>query len=131
MAKLSAKQLTELGDGFLLFAQAVGNYRYTNGDILTSSQNQQIRDFHWTLLNYADDLYTTSATVIIQEVEASLSTIKLVTEQINDTYQTLNRIQKAINVAAAGITLGAALFSKNPQAISEAISGLIEEWNKD
>jgi len=130
MAKLTAKQLTELGDGFLLFAQAVGNYRYSNSTKLTKAQNQQIRDFHWTLLNYADDLYTTSATIIIDDVSTSLDTLRLVTEQINDTYQTLTKIQKAIDVAAAGITLGAALFSKDPQVIAKAISGLVTEWNK-
>jgi hypothetical protein len=132
MPKLNSQQLTELGDSFLAFAQAVGNYRIENSGTLTKAQNQQIKDFHWTLLNYADDLFTTSAKLIIDDdVQASLNTIKDVTDQIHQTYHNLQKIQKAINVAAAGVTLGAAIFSKNPQAIVDGISELVEAWNAD
>ncbi|HWJ28436.1 MAG TPA: hypothetical protein VNS32_17955 [Flavisolibacter sp.] len=129
MSQLTSQQLSQLGDNFLVFAQAVGNYRIENSGTLTKAQNQQIKDFHWTLLNYADDLFTTSAKVIVNDVQSSLDTIKNVTSQINQTYHNLTKVQKAINVAAAGVTLGAAIFSKNPQAIGDAISELLDAWN--
>ena len=130
MPQLNSRQIKELGDGFLAFAQAVGNYRMENAGSLTPSQHQQIRDFHWTLLNYADDLYTTSAILVMNEVKASLDSIRQVTAEINKTYQKLKAVQKAIDVATAGVTLGAAIFSKNPQAIADAIQELAEAWKK-
>jgi molecular chaperone GrpE (heat shock protein) len=129
MPTLTSQQLTELGNNFLAFAQAVENYRIENSGTLTKAQNQQIKDFHETLLNYADDLYATSAKVVVNDVQSSLDTIKNVTTQINQTYHNLRKVQKAIDVAAAGVTLGAAIFNKNPQAIGDAISGLVDAWN--
>lgn len=130
MPQLTAKQIKELGDAFLAFAQGVGNYRMANADKLTPSQHQKIRDFHWTLLNHADDLYTTSAILVMNEVKDSLEKIRNITIGINKTYQALKSVQKALDVAAAGVTLGAALFSKNPQAIADAIQGLADAWKK-
>lgn len=130
MPKLTSQQLTELGDCFLAFAQAVGNYRMQNNPTLSSSQNQKIKDFHWTLLNYADDLFTTSARLVMEDIQTSLDAIREVTTQINSTYQNLKKVQKAINVAAAGVTLGASIFSQNPQAIANAISALVKVWNE-
>lgn len=131
MPRLTSRQLTELADRFLTFAQAVGDYRIYNRAALSRGQNQQIKDLHWTLLNYADDLYVTSARLIIHDVQSSLDTIKDVTDQINRTYKNLRRVQKAINVAAAGVTLGAAIFSKNPQAIVDGVFELVDTWNED
>ena len=128
MASLSANQLTALGDHFLLFAQSVGNYRYVNSGKLTTAQNLNIKEAHLKLLDYADSFYTASATVIVNDVEGSLDTINTITKQINDTYQFLTKIQKALDVAAAGIALAEALFSQNPQAVADAVDGLVNVW---
>ncbi len=122
MSKLSARHLTELGDCFLAIAQSVGNYRMENRILLSKSQNQLIKDLHWSLLNYADDFYTTSAKLVMDEVQESLYRIKQVSTKINTTYQRLKNFQKAIDIAAAAITLGASIFSKNPMAINDAIT---------
>ncbi|MBP8192325.1 MAG: hypothetical protein KAX69_01890 [Chitinophagales bacterium] len=129
MAKLTTQQANELANNFLAMAQAIGEYRYQNFDSLSKIQNQKIRDLHWSILNYADDLYTMSATLVLNDVEESLSTIGLITEQMKDTYKHLQNIQKAISVAASVITLGASILSKNPQAIISAIGGLADTWN--
>lgn len=128
MPTVTSKQLTELGDDFLSFAQAIGDYRIQNRALLSDEQNLQIKNFHWTLLTYADDFYTTSAKLMINDIQASLATIKDITGQINQTYQQLRNVQKAINIAAAGVTLGAAIFSKNPEAVGNAISELVNAW---
>lgn len=130
MANLTSKQLTELGDSFLSFAQSVGNYRMENRATLTRSQNQEIKELHHSLLDHADELFTTSAKLIMTEVRDSLDTIKKITGEIANDYNKLKKIQMAIDVAAAGVTLAAALFSKNPKEILTAVSGLVESWKK-
>lgn len=128
MPTLTAEQLTSLGDSFLAFAQAVGNYRMEHRSSLSKSENKKIRDLHWELLEYADRFYTNAAKGVIYDVENSLKQIRNVTGQINKTYQRLESIQKAIDIAAAGITLAAAIFKKDPLAADGALSDLIKTW---
>ena len=71
MAKLTTQQANELANNFLAMAQAIGEYRYQNFDSLSKIQNQKIRDLHWSILNYADDLYTMSATLVLNDVEVT------------------------------------------------------------
>lgn len=131
MTTLIATQLTQLGDNFLLFAQAVGNYRYVNSGKLTDAQNKKIKEAHWTLLNYADEFYTASAKVIINDVEGSLKIIETVTKEINETYQFLTKIQKALDVAATGIKLASSFFSNDPGKIADVITDLVAAWKKN
>lgn len=130
MATLTTKQVNELANKFLALAQSIGDYRYTNYDNLTKVQNQKLRESHRRILDYSDHLFTLSATLVMEDVQASLTSIGEITEQINSTYKTLQNVQKAINVAASIVTLGASILSKNPQAIVDSIGDLIETWNE-
>lgn len=129
MAKLTAQQSNEIANQFLALSQAIGDYRYQNFDTLTKQQNQKIKDLHWSILKYADELYTLSATLVMDEVQISLTSIGEVTAQIQTTYKKLQNVQKAINVGASIVTLGASVVSKNPQAIANAINGLVKAWD--
>lgn len=126
MAKLTARQANELANNFLGLAQAIGDFRYCT--ILPKPQNQKIKDLHWSVLNYADDLYTLSATLVMDDVDKSLSTIAAITTEIQATYKTLQNVQKAINVASSIVTLGSSILSTNIQAIKEALSDLVSVW---
>ncbi|HEY0271925.1 MAG TPA: hypothetical protein VGC22_02015 [Chitinophaga sp.] len=128
MASLTAKQLTELANDFLGMAQSVGDYRYLHFGKLTKAQNKQFSDLHWSLLNYADDLFTQSATVVMDDVENTLAQIKTLSQEMTVTYKQLARVQKAIDVASAAVTLGAAIFSKNPLAVISAVDELLNAW---
>ena len=129
MAKLTSKQTNELAHNFLAMAQAIGDYRYENFDTLSKDQNQKLSDLHWSILNYSGDLYVLSATLVIDDVQNSLTSIESITTQIKATYKELQNVQKAINVAASIVTVGASILSKNPQAIGDSIGGLIKTWN--
>ena len=126
MAKLTVKQANELANNFLGLAQSIGDYRYQNK--LPRLQNQKIKDLHWSVLNFADDLYTLSATLMMDDVEQSLSTIGSITKELQAAYKKLQNVQKAINVAASIVTLGSSILSKNPQAIKESLSILVSVW---
>ena len=130
MAKLTSSQLTELGDQFLAIAQAVGNYRMENRPLLTRVQNQQVKELHLDLLNYADDFFTGSVKLVMNDIQDSLDRINGITVNINKTYKKLDDFQKAIDIAAAAVTVAASIFSKNPVAIDKAISDLNETIRK-
>ena len=130
MPTLKPGELATLGDHFLALAQSVGNYRMDNRSLLSRVENQQIKDLHWTLLNYADDFYTTSAKLVMDDIQPSLERIGQITARINRSYRRLQHFQKAIDIATAAVTLAASIFSKNPVRITEAIYEFIDVWNE-
>jgi len=122
---LSPEQLTALGHHFLACAQAVGNYRYSRK--LSKEMNKEFSDLQWTLLNYSDDFYTASASLLMNDVKKSLLLIKQISTKMNESYHRIRNVQKAIDIATVAITLGAALFSKSPTAIDEALKKFVVE----
>jgi len=112
-------------------AKAIGAYRYNNPGIETEL-DQKINESHKSVLKYATKLYTVSAIIIIadEDVQNSLSTISDITTQIKGTYAKLQKVQKAIDVAASIANLGAALFSKDPAAVGKSINDLVNIWKK-
>ena len=128
MARLTSQQANELANNFSVIGQAVLDYMIQNYDNLSKLQYQKFRDLHRAILNYSDDLYALSAIVIIDDIQTALLTIGNVTAEIKDTYKTLQNIQKAIDVSVSVVNLGAALFSKNPQAVADSISRLVATW---
>ncbi|MBS9461905.1 hypothetical protein KIM67_05740 [Flagellimonas sp. 389] len=124
MARLNSKQTNELAKIFLAYAQAIGDYRYKNYASLTRAQNKRLREYHKRTLDYSDDLFTMSAKLVMNDAEEALSKLTAITEQMEKSYASLINVQKAIGIATAIVTLGASVFSLNPQAISEAIGSL-------
>ncbi len=128
MASLTSQQTNELAGNFLALAKVIGEYRYENFDTLSKQENEKMKDMHLSILAFVDDLYTLSATLVMDDVQSSLATINKVTIEMEATYETIQDVQKAINVAASVVTLGASVLSKDPQTIAESIGGLVDTW---
>lgn len=129
MATLTSQQANELANYFLAMAEAVGNYRYQNFDSLSIPENKEIKDSLEFIRKCANELFTLSATLVMDDVQTSLSEIAEVTNQMKSTYKTLQDVQKAINMAASIVTLGKAILVKNPQLIADATGKLVDCWN--
>lgn len=128
MAKLTSVQANALANDFLGLAQAIGDFRYDNWNELTKPQNQQLSSLQWSILNYGEDILALSTTLVMEDVQTSLDKINDITLEIRSTIQLLKDIQKAINVAAAIVTLGGAVISKDPSSISTALQGMVDSW---
>ena len=126
MEKLTLKQGNELANNFLTLAQSIGDYRIKNYKSLTKNQNLKLRQLHKKTLDYSDDLYTMSATIIMDDAENSLSKLDAITKKIKNSYKSLEEVQKAIDIATDIIKLAASLFSLNPLAIIDSIDNLKE-----
>ncbi|MCL5127198.1 hypothetical protein [Algibacter sp. L4_22] len=124
MAKLTSKQVNELANKFLALAQSMGDYRILNFDNLTKLQNKKLRETHRKTLDYSDDLFTMSATFVMDDVTASLETLDGITEKINKSYKDLQDVQKAIDISTHVVTLGASIFTFNTQAIVDSLGNL-------
>jgi hypothetical protein len=128
MPNLTAQQANDLSSNFLGLPQAIGDFRYDNWSTLTKEDNQNLGNLQWSILNYGEDILALSATLVMAEVEGSLAQINSVTQQIKGTIDTLQKVQKALNVAASIVTLGGAIISKNPKAIAGGIQGVVDAW---
>ena len=128
MAKLTPQQASDLASNFLGLAQAVGDFRFNNWNNLSKAENQKLGSLQWSILNYGEDILAQSTSLVMNDVQDSLARISDVTQQIKGTIDQLQKVQKAINVAASIVTLGGAIVSTNPQAIADGIKGVIEAW---
>lgn len=128
MGKLTSQQANELANYFLVMAQVVGEFREQNIDHLSKLQNKEIKDLQALLLKFSDDLYSLSATLVIDDVQTALSSIGEVINQMKNTYKSLQDVQKAIDIATSVVTLGEAIMGKNPKAITGAIGKIFDLW---
>lgn len=128
MSKLTSKQANDLANNFLGLAQAIGDFRYNNWYNLSKEDNQKLGNLQRSILNSGEDILTLSAILVMDDVKKSLEKINNITLQIKDNIHTIKNIQKGINLAAAIVTLGAAIISKNARSITGAIDGVIKAW---
>jgi hypothetical protein len=128
MAKLTSAQANALANDFLGLAQAIGDFRYDNWNEMSKTQNQQLGKLQWSILNYGEDILALSTVLVMDDVEASLDKINDITLEIKSTIQQLKNIQKVINVAAAIITFGGAIISKDPSSVKTGLQGVIDSW---
>ena len=126
MEKLTSKQGNELANNFLTLAQSIGDYRIKNYKSLTKNQNLKLRQLHKKTLDYSDVLFTTSATLFMEDAKNSLLKLDSITKKIKKSYKSLKEVQKAIDIATDIIVLGASLISLNPLAIIDSIDNLKE-----
>jgi hypothetical protein len=131
MPNLTSQQVNELANHFLAMAEEISNHRYKNFDKLSKDENKQLKESHSDLLDKCDELYTLSASLVLDDVQSALSSIGSVTADIKATYATLVNVQKAINVAASVVTLASSILSKDPKAIGGSISGLMQSLKPD
>ena len=130
MAKLNAQQASILANNFLGLGQAIGDYRYENWTTLSKADNQNLGGLQWSILNYGEDVLALSTVLVMNDVADSLSRVDNITTQIKSTIQNLKNVQKVISVVPAIGTFGAAVISKNPQAIGTSLDGLFDAWKQ-
>jgi len=126
--KLTAQHVTEIANYFTAISKAIGEFCEAKNKTneLSDKDNENLSKIQWDLADQADQFYTLSAVLVMDDVASSLVTIKEVTTQMQSTYKTLKDIQKAIFIATSAIKLGTAIISANPQAIGSAIEAFAD-----
>ena len=125
MANLTSQEVNELANYLLAMAKSISDYRIKNFNTLSPPENQKIKDFNEAILNYADQLYTMSAILVLDDVATALSTINEVTNKMQATYTKLLDVQKAINIAASVVALGESIVKLDPNAVKASIGGIV------
>lgn len=130
MAQITAKQAKDLASDFLGLAQAIGDFRYNHWDDLSTEENQQLAKMQWSILNYGEDILAISSTLVFNDVSNTLTKIDSITNEIRQSVDKLENIQKAINIGSIIVALGGAIISRRPQAILDHLQELSDTWNE-
>lgn len=130
MATLTKNQLTQLGDSYLIMAQAVGNYRIANYNDLSVHMKKRIREYHRKLIDYADSYYAASTNFIVEDAETSLEKIAVVSNGMDKAIAKVKKVQIVINMIGASVRLGASITSKQPQAIATSLKDFKKAFKK-
>ncbi|GAB2485019.1 MAG: hypothetical protein EP311_05345 [Cytophagales bacterium] len=131
MAKLTPEQVRTLSDQFYFLGMAIGEYRYTHWDDLSLEENKELSDSQYAILKSGEDMLAFAAQLVMDEAQTSIQQIQGLTKEIQDTIKDLKNIQKAMDVAAGILVLGAAILEKNPEKIGSNLRGLLELWKSD
>jgi hypothetical protein len=131
MATLSAQQAADLAKNFLELAKAIGDFRYRNWDRLSKAKKKKLAALKLSALKSGEDILALSATLVMNDVKTTLEQINNLTLQIKETINNLQNIQKGINLAAAVVTLGTAIISRNPLSVVDAIKGAADTLNEN
>lgn len=126
MSKLTSKQVSALAHDFLSFTQSIGNYIIENSESLSKSQQKKLWELHKRTNAISYDLYIKSAKIVMEDASESLEEIRQITRKIEESYESLENVQKVINIATGVVVLGASIFSLSPQAIIDSIANLKE-----
>jgi hypothetical protein len=124
MATFTPQQVKELAEYFLAMAQSIGAFRRRHFDTLSIQQREELKDLSAAILKCADDLFTLAAILVMDDVKGSLIKIGELTDKMKHTYQTLQDIQKGINIASAALSLCDAVIKTDPGKILVALDNL-------
>ena len=111
------------------FADACSDYYKNNFDTLNKGERKKIKDAAKQLRDIADDLAATDAADMSIELNNAINETIKVTGAIKKSLQTLNDIQKRINIVGCVVSVGQNLITKNPLKIMESANDLLEKWS--
>ena len=112
-----------------LFKQAatsLGQYQLDHWDGLSADNRGALTEEEYTLLDYSQSLVTYAVGAILDDAQISLDQIKKATQEANNAIETAQDIKKALGIASALVTLGAAIAAGNPSGIASAVGQVMD-----
>lgn len=118
------KQAFELSDYFHELGNALGEYIQANKAILADDERNELFDNQVVLLQMSGKINMMGVTLVFEDVQESLTQLNTITAAVKKTVRKVLAVQDAINVAAALVSIGTAIISKNPQLITKSAGKL-------
>lgn len=118
------KQAFELSDYFHELGNALGEYIQANKAILADDERNELFDNQVALLQMSGKINMMGVTLVFEDVQESLTQLNTITAAVVKTVRKALAVQDAINVAAALVSIGTAIISKNPQLFTKSAGKL-------
>ena len=119
---LSAEDARSLARLYYDLAGSLGKYRFDNWDRLSARERGDIESLEWTLLTFSSDMTSRAIILGLNDIRPALREITTATKNLRKSISRLNDVRAVIRSATKAVTLAAAIFSGNPEAIASAVS---------
>ena len=124
MPKLTSAQAFALAQGFHDLSVEIGNFRFKQGDELSSAQRKRLEDLQFDVLNVSTQFNALSLSMELDELQDTLDNVGMATVRMKGAIKKIGSVQRVIKISTAAVTLGAAVVSMNPGAIVGALTGV-------
>lgn len=121
MATLTSEQSFALAQSFHDLSVVIGEYRFGNWDALAPSQRKRLEDLQFDLLNDSTKFNAISISGVLDELQKVLDDIEATTEKMGRAIKKIEAVGEVFRMAAAAVTLGAAIVSGSPEGIVSAL----------
>lgn len=122
MPGISPEDARKLAREYYLLAVSLGKRRFADWDKLSAAERQEIESREWTLLTYSSDMTSRAMIATAGEVQVSVGKIAAATISLRKAIERTDDVRVVIRYATRAVTLAAALFSGNAEAIATAIA---------
>lgn len=122
---LDAGQAQELAQEFHDLAVAIGQFRLDNVATLTPEQQSQLLNLQLQCVQFSNHFIAMGLFAAQADLAATLAVIKQQTTVAANAIETINDINKALQIATAAAVLGASIASLNPSAVATGVQGLV------
>ncbi len=124
MDKLTADDVSELGNLFRDAAIALGDWRIKNRAGLSRAQWDELDEREITLLNTASSLYTSAVGLILEDSRAALARLQSSVTSAKSAVHRIAIFKEALDLASALVFLAGAITSGNVAVIPAAVVAL-------
>ena len=124
MDKLTADDISELGNLFRDAAIALGDWRIKNRAGLSRVQWDELDEREITLLNTASSLYTSTVGLILEDSRAALARLQSSVKRARSAVHRIAVFKEALDLASALVFLAGAITSGNVAVIPTAVVAL-------
>jgi len=132
MAHFSDDQLTSIAQQFHDLSVIVGQFRLERihgGLPLADPGIVQLLSLQWSLLNTSSSFYLQAAQLTLADADQAAIQIVAATKDATAAIQTLQTVNKVINIGSAAAVLAAAIMSGDMKPIANAAKGVYTAIN--
>lgn len=126
MASLDADQARRLARSFLTVSESIADYLDEHFDEIKPADRQMMRRLKVRLADQAQQFTSLAIEVTLENLEPTLAHIGEVTQRAKDAVKHLADVRRAINIAAATLSLGTAIITGNTDGIGSAVAELAQ-----
>lgn len=127
MTRLTTEQSRELAEHFYRLSKELGDYRFANWEALSRSDRLSLEALEWSLLNASSDFTAGAVEVALAEAAPVMKEVARATKTMKSAIKRAKGIKKVLGIAAAAVTLAAAIVSGSPSAIAGALDRAVKK----
>jgi hypothetical protein len=126
MARLTTEEARGLAEHFYRISKELGDYRFAHWHELSKNERAEIESLEWSLLNASADFAASALGIALDDIAPVVKRVAGSTRRMKTAIRKAKRSKDVLAIAAAAVTLSAAIVSGSPSAIAKALERAIK-----